>query len=63
MLVLLQKVGVVATPLNVTVLVPWDAPKLVPVIVTSVPTGPMLVLLLVTLLMVGVTVKLSPLLV
>jgi hypothetical protein len=63
MLVLLQNVGVVATPLNVTVLVPWDAPKLVPVIVTGVPTGPKFVLvLLLTLLMVGDTVKLTPLL-
>ena len=28
-------------PLKVTVLVPWVAPKLVPVIVTDVPTGPL----------------------
>src|ERR1019366_8288699 len=34
----LQLVGVAAVPLNVTVLVPWLAPKFVPVIVTSVPT-------------------------
>jgi hypothetical protein len=40
MLVALQFVGIAATPLNVTVLVPCDAPKLVPVIVTEVPTGP-----------------------
>jgi hypothetical protein len=39
-LVLLQVVGVPAVPLNVTVLVPWVAPKLVPVIVTELPTGP-----------------------
>lgn len=36
----LQLVGVAATPLNVTVLVPWVDPKPVPVIVTEVPTGP-----------------------
>jgi len=30
------------TPLNVTVLVPSDAPKLDPAIVTDVPTGPLL---------------------
>ena len=40
MLVGLQLVGVAATPLKVTVLVPWDAPKLVPVIATEVLTGP-----------------------
>jgi hypothetical protein len=40
MLVALQLVGVVDVPLNVTVLVPRDAPKFVPVIVTDVPTGP-----------------------
>jgi hypothetical protein len=28
------------TPLNLTVLVPWLAPKFVPVMVTEVPTGP-----------------------
>ncbi len=38
--VALQLVGVALVPLNVTVLVPWVAPKLVPVIVTDVPTGP-----------------------
>ena len=36
-----QVVGVAAVPLNVTVLVPRVAPKLVPVIVTAVPTGPL----------------------
>src|SRR5207244_3202697 len=36
-----QLVGVVAVPLNVTVLVPWVAPKLVPVIVTDAPTAPL----------------------
>jgi len=40
MLVALQLVGVAAVPLKVTVLVPCEAPKLVPVIVTEVPTGP-----------------------
>jgi hypothetical protein len=40
MLVALQLVGVAAAPLNLTVLVPCVAPKFVPVIVTSVPTGP-----------------------
>jgi|SRR6266571_5018306 len=39
MLVLLQLVGVAAVPLKVTVLVPCVAPKLVPVIVTALPTG------------------------
>ncbi len=41
MLVADQLVGVAAVPLNVTVLVPRVAPKLVPVIVTAVPTGPL----------------------
>jgi hypothetical protein len=36
----LQPVAVAATPLNVTVLVLCVASKLVPVIVTDVPTGP-----------------------
>lgn len=40
MLVSLQLVGVTAVPLKVTVLVPWVDPKLVPLIVTAVPTGP-----------------------
>jgi hypothetical protein len=40
MLVALQFVGVAVVPLNVTVLVPCVVPKLVPVIVTDVPTGP-----------------------
>ncbi|HWS97373.1 MAG TPA: hypothetical protein VN620_12980 [Candidatus Methylomirabilis sp.] len=38
--VALQLEGVPAVPLNVTVLVPCDEPKLVPVIVTAVPTTP-----------------------
>src|SRR4029434_433549 len=41
MLVADQLVGVAVVPLNVMVLVPWLAPKLVPVIVTTVPTGPL----------------------
>ncbi|HET8925060.1 MAG TPA: hypothetical protein VFN26_18915 [Candidatus Acidoferrum sp.] len=40
MLVALQAVGVAATPLNLTVLVPWEAPKFDPVIVTDAPTRP-----------------------
>jgi len=39
-LVALQLVGVAEIPLNVTVLVPCDVPKFVPVIVTGVPTAP-----------------------
>jgi hypothetical protein len=33
-------VGVAAMPLNTTVLVPWVDPKLLPLIVTAVVTGP-----------------------
>ena len=40
MLVALQVVTVAAVPLNVTVLVPCEDPKFVPVIVTGVPAGP-----------------------
>jgi len=40
MLVVLQLEIVAVVPLNVTVLVPCDAPKLVPVIVIAVPTVP-----------------------
>jgi hypothetical protein len=40
MLVLLQALGVAATPPKVTVLEPWVAPKLVPLMVTVVPSGP-----------------------
>jgi hypothetical protein len=39
-LVPVQLVGVAATPLNVTVLVPCVDPKFVPAIVTDVPTSP-----------------------
>lgn len=62
MLVALQLVGVAAVPLNVTVLVPCVAPKLAPVIVTDVPTGPEVGF---RLLMLGadvLTVKATPLL-
>jgi hypothetical protein len=37
---LLQLVGAPIVPLNVTVLLPWTAPKFEPVIVTAVPRGP-----------------------
>jgi hypothetical protein len=40
MLVALHVVGVAIAPLNITVLVPFDAPKFAPLIVTDVPTGP-----------------------
>jgi hypothetical protein len=40
MLVALQFVGVAAVPLKVSVLLPCDAPKFVPVIVTDVPATP-----------------------
>ena len=56
-----QVVGVPAVPLNVTVLVPCDDPKLVPLIVTDEPTAPELGVRLV-MLGVGRTVKLAPLL-
>jgi hypothetical protein len=61
MLVALQNVGVVAMPLNVTVLVPCVVPKFAPAIVTDVPTAPELG---VRLVMLGgtSTVKLTPLL-
>jgi hypothetical protein len=39
-LVELQFETVATRPLNVTVLVPWDAPKFAPLMVTGVPTGP-----------------------
>jgi hypothetical protein len=38
--VLPQLVGVAVVPLNLTVLVPWLAPKFAPLIETEVPTGP-----------------------
>ena len=62
MLVALHAVGVPAVPLNVTVLVPWLAPKFAPAMVTEVPTTPDAGLRLVMLEGGGVTVKLMPLL-
>jgi len=62
MLVALQLVGVPATPLKVTVLVPCVAPKFVPVTVTDVPTGPDVGDRLVMFGGGIVTVKLTPLL-
>lgn len=62
MLVAFQLVGVAAVPLNVTVLVPCETPKFVPVIVTGVPAGPEVGLRLVILGGGGITVKLTPLL-
>jgi len=61
MLVALQLVGVVAVPLNVTVLEPCVDPKFVPVIVTGVPTAPDVTDKFV-ILGVGGTVKFTPLL-
>ena len=55
-LVLLQLLAAAAAPLKVTVLEPCVAPKLVPTMVTDVPTTP---LLGVTLVMPGATVKLT----
>ncbi len=40
MLVALQVVIVATVPLKFTVLLPWDDPKFVPVIVTAAPTAP-----------------------
>jgi hypothetical protein len=62
MLVALQLVGVAAVPLNVTVLVPCEEPKFVPVIVTDVPTGPDVGFKLVMLGTGTTTLKLTPLL-
>jgi len=53
-------VGVAATPLKATTLVPCAEPKFVPVIVTAVPTGPDVGFKL--MIVTGVTVKLTPLL-
>jgi len=41
MLVALQPVAAAVAPLKVTVLVPCVAPKFIPLIVTGVPTGPL----------------------
>src|SRR5215467_15924174 len=49
MLVLLQLVGVAVAPLKVTVLVPWEGPKFVPVMVTEAPKKPKVGLRLVML--------------
>src|SRR5215469_9723795 len=62
MLVALQLVGVAAVPLKVTVLVPCEAPKLVPLIVIDVPTAPDVGLRLVILAAAAVTVNATPLL-
>jgi len=59
MLVALQLVIVAVVPLKVAELLPWLAPKLVPVMVTAAPTAPVVTERLVIL---GATVKLDPLL-
>jgi hypothetical protein len=61
MLVALQVPGVAVVVLNLTVLLPWVVPKLVPVIVTEAPTAPEVMDRLV-MLGAGTTVKLLPLL-
>ena len=60
--VALQLVAVAAVPLNVTVLVPWVAPKFAPLIVTAAPTAPEFGVRLVMLGAGTVTVKLTALL-
>lgn len=62
MLDALQLVGVAAMPLNVTVLVPWLAPKFEPAIVMDVPITPEVGLRFVMLGGGTVTVKGTPLL-
>jgi hypothetical protein len=62
MLVALQLVGVAATPLNFTVLVPCVAPKFAPLIVTDTPTNPDVGLKLDMLGAGTATVKVTPLL-
>ncbi len=59
MVVVFQLVGVAVTPLNVIVLAPWLDPKFWPVTVMAVPTVPEPGL---TLVMIGATAKLTPLL-
>jgi hypothetical protein len=59
--VALHEVGVAAVPLNLTVLLPWLAPKLAPVMVTEVPVDPEAGEMLV-ILGAATTVKLLPLL-
>jgi len=58
-LVAFQIAGVAATPLNVTVLVPWTAPNEVPKIVTKVPADPDVGVIPV---IAGTTVKVIPML-
>src|SRR5580704_9592227 len=62
MLVALQLEGVAAVPLNDTVLVPCEAPKFPPVIVTEVATGPVVGFRLVMLGADVVIVNATPLL-
>jgi len=62
MLVFDQLVGVAVVPLKVIVLVPFVAPKLVPVTDTDVPTGPLEGARFVIAGAATVTVKLMPLL-
>src|ERR1700676_4785025 len=62
MLPALHAVGVPAVPLNVTVLLPWLAPKFAPAMITDVPTTPEVGFRLVMLGGGRVTVKLLPLL-
>ena len=57
MLVALQLVAVAAVPLKVTVLVPCVAPKFVPLMVTAVPTVPLLGVRLVILGAAATTVR------
>jgi hypothetical protein len=57
MLVALQLVAVAAVPLKVTVLVPCVAPKFVPLMVTAVPTPPVLGVRLVILAAEATTVR------
>ena len=57
MLVALQLVAVAVTPLKVTVLVPCVAPKFVPLMVTAVPTAPVLGVRLVILAAEATTVR------
>jgi hypothetical protein len=61
MLVELQLVGVAVVPLKVIVLVPWVAPKFVPLMVTEEPAGPPPGEML-AMFGVGINVKLIPLL-
>lgn len=62
MLLAPQEVGVPTVPLNVTVLLPWLAPKFAPAIVTDVPTTPDVGVRVLILGGGGITVKLMPLL-